>query len=248
LVRFVLSPLADRFHLESIDLTPILDHHRQARRDGGGDEQAFRASGLSHLLAIARLHLVLVGGFVFFAVRRALAKQTPLSNRSEENQSTEPSRPTRARVSQSPMRAQSSMFEAITGGSSGACLFYCDNAPPHGQFLKVHVASRVAVDTQRVLMRPEERSASGVRRGKAALSSGCKSHPANSLPPEAIGAVMEVTKWLKPSISVSRIGGSASGQAVTRVNAEQASKRTTCRPTRHPYRGRLIRLGRMSEA
>ena len=43
-----------------------------------------------------------------------------------------------------------------------------------------------------------------------------------SLQPEAIGAVMEVTKWLKPSISVSRIGDSASVQAVTRVNAEQA--------------------------
>ena len=37
---------------------------------------------------------------------------------------------------------------------------------------------------------------------------------------------MEVTKWLKPSISVSRIGGSASVQAATQVNAEQASKRT----------------------
>jgi hypothetical protein len=34
---------------------------------------------------------------------------------------------------------------------------------------------------------------------------------------------MEVTKWLKPSISVSRIGGSASVQAATRVNAEQFS-------------------------
>ena len=33
------------------------------------------------------------------------------------------------------------------------------------------------------------------------------------LQPEAIGAVMEVTKWLKPSISVSRIGDSASVQA-----------------------------------
>ena len=43
-----------------------------------------------------------------------------------------------------------------------------------------------------------------------------------TLQPEAIGAVMEVTKWLKPSISVSRIGDSASVQAVTRVNAEQA--------------------------
>ena len=35
-------------------------------------------------------------------------------------------------------------------------------------------------------------SASGVRRDKAALSSGCKPHPANSLQPEAIGAVMEM--------------------------------------------------------
>ncbi|MGA8771874.1 MAG: hypothetical protein WB610_16075 [Rhodomicrobium sp.] len=31
-----------------------------------------------------------------------------------------------------------------------------------------------------------------VRRAKAALSSGCKPHPANSLPPEATGAVMEM--------------------------------------------------------
>ena len=45
-----------------------------------------------------------------------------------------------------------------------------------------------------------------VRRDKAALSSGCKSHPAKSLQPEATGAVMEVTKWLKPSDSGSRIG------------------------------------------
>jgi hypothetical protein len=54
---------------------------------------------------------------------------------------------------------------------------------------------------------------------------------------------MEETKWLKPSVSVSRIGDSASVQAVTRVNAEQASKRTMRRPTRQPFRGRLIRLG-----
>jgi len=38
----------------------------------------------------------------------------------------------------------------------------------------------------------------GVRRAKAAFLSGCKSHPAMLLQPEAIGAVMEVTKWLKP--------------------------------------------------
>jgi hypothetical protein len=48
---------------------------------------------------------------------------------------------------------------------------------------------------------------------------------------------MEVTKWLKPSISVSRIGDSASAQAETRVNAEQTSKRTMRRPTRQPFRG-----------
>jgi hypothetical protein len=58
---------------------------------------------------------------------------------------------------------------------------------------------------------------------------------------------MEVTKWLKPSISVSRIGDSASVQAATRVNAKQASKRTMCGPTRLPYRGRLKWLGEMSE-
>jgi len=52
---------------------------------------------------------------------------------------------------------------------------------------------------------------------------------------------------LKPSISVSRIGDSASVQAATRVNAVQASKRTMCRPTRLPFRGRLTRLGGMSE-
>jgi hypothetical protein len=59
---------------------------------------------------------------------------------------------------------------------------------------------------------------------------------------------MEVTKWLKPSISVSRIGDSASVQAATRVNAEQSSKRTMRRSTRQPFRGRLIRLDEMSEA
>src|SRR6201997_5092958 len=68
------------------------------------------------------------------------------------------------------------------------------------------------------------------------------------LQPEAIGAVMEETKWLKPSISVSRIGDSASVQAATRVNAEQSSKRTMRRSTRQPFRGRLIRLDEMSEA
>src|SRR5580692_5195229 len=58
---------------------------------------------------------------------------------------------------------------------------------------------------------------------------------------------MEATKCLKPSGSGSRIGDRASVQAATRVNAEQASKRSMCRPTRQPFRGRLIRPGEMSE-
>ena len=41
---------------------------------------------------------------------------------------------------------------------------------------------------------------------------------------------------------------SASVQAVTRVNAEQASKGTMHRPTRQPFRGRLTRLGEVGEA
>jgi hypothetical protein len=62
------------------------------------------------------------------------------------------------------------------------------------------------------------------------------------LQPEASGAVTEVTKWLKPSDSDSQIGDSASVQTVTRVNAEQASKRSMRRPTRLPFRGGLISL------
>ena len=52
---------------------------------------------------------------------------------------------------------------------------------------------------------------------------------------------MEETKWLKPSVSEPRFGGSASVQAGTRVNAEQTSKRTMPGPTRSPIRGRLVR-------
>src|SRR6266513_2039091 len=44
-------------------------------------KQAFRNSGLSHLLAIAGLHLGLVGGFVFFTVRGGLALIPPLALR-----------------------------------------------------------------------------------------------------------------------------------------------------------------------
>jgi hypothetical protein len=52
------------------------------------------------------------------------------------------------------------------------------------------------------------------------------------LQPEATGAIVEVTKRLKPSMKrVTKYGDSASVQAVTRVNAEQASKTTMRGPT-----------------
>ena len=47
--------------------------------------------------------------------------------------------------------------------------------------------------------------------------------------------------------AVTKYGDGASVQAVTRVNAEQASKRTMRGPTRNPNRGRLIRLGKRAE-
>jgi hypothetical protein len=68
------------------------------------------------------------------------------------------------------------------------------------------------------------------------------------LQPEATGATVEVTKRLKPSVKrATKYGGSASVQAVTQVNAEQASKRSMRGPTRLPYRGRLIRLGKRAD-
>ena len=66
-----------------------------------------------------------------------------------------------------------------------------------------------------------ERTYSDVRFGCAPCKGGAfqwvQAPPGKSLQPEATGAVMEVTKWLKPSVSVSRIGDSASVQAVTRA-------------------------------
>ena len=58
---------------------------------------------------------------------------------------------------------------------------------------------------------------------------------------------MEETKCLKPSGNGHDFGDRASVQAATRVNAEQTSKRTMCRPIRTWNRGRLTRLGETSE-
>src|SRR6266851_303692 len=54
-----------------------------------------------------------------------------------------------------------------------------------------------------------------------------------SLQPVAIGAAVEVTKLPKPSMERVALGDSASRQAVTRVNAEQASKHSMWEPTQH---------------
>jgi hypothetical protein len=60
---------------------------------------------------------------------------------------------------------------------------------------------------------------------------------------------MEVTKWLKPSgKGVTKYGDSASVQAVTRVNAEQASKRSMRRPTQLLLLGKADTTGWMSNA
>ena len=54
----------------------------------------------------------------------------------------------------------------------------------------------------------------GVRRSKAALFQWVKAPPGEMLQPEATGAVMEVTKWLKPSgKACHEYGDSASVQA-----------------------------------
>src|SRR5208337_4660478 len=55
------------------------------------------------------------------------------------------------------------------------------------------------------------------------------------LQPVAIGAAVEVTKLPKPSMQRVASGDSASRQAVTRVNAEQASKRTMWEPTQQMH-------------
>jgi hypothetical protein len=51
---------------------------------------------------------------------------------------------------------------------------------------------------------------------------------------------MEVTKWLKPSESASRIGDGASVQAVTRVNAEQAVRPDAAWQGIHAFRERAL--------
>src|ERR1700746_3056758 len=90
-------------------------------------------------------------------------------------------------------------------------------------------------------------SALGVRREKAALSSGCESHPANA--PAGSNRSSYGGDEIAEAFGkrVTKYGDSASVQAATRVNAEQTSKRSMRRPTRQPFRGRLIRQGERAE-
>src|SRR5260370_17419568 len=69
-------------------------------------------------------------------------------------------------------------------------------------------------------------------------TAGRKTRPGTgSLPPVAIGAVVEATKPLKPPVERVALGDSASLQVVTRVNAEQASKLIMQEPP-HRYLGK----------
>ena len=61
----------------------------------------------------------------------------------------------------------------------------------------------------------------GVRRVKAAFLSGCKSHPAILLQPEAIGAVMEVTKWLGNLAMFANCERTAKAEKLSRVMFSQ---------------------------
>jgi hypothetical protein len=73
----------------------------------------------------------------------------------------------------------------------------------------------------------------GVRREKAALSSGCKSHPAKMFQPEVVGTVMEVTKWLKPLMQPGTREGQAKrrGVAVTWAPPDGRGGNNQTKPT-----------------
>ena len=64
------------------------------------------------------------------------------------------------------------------------------------------------------------------------------------LQPEATGATMEVTKSLKPLVKrVTTYGDSASVQAVTRVNAEQALEKDDARADPTAISGKAATTG-----
>ncbi len=71
-----------------------------------------------------------------------------------------------------------------------------------------------------------------VRRGKALLSGGCESHPTTVAPVgSSQGGSWRQRNGLKHLGRRAALGGSATMQAGTRVNAEQASKQSMWKPT-----------------
>ena len=74
-------------------------------------------------------------------------------------------------------------------------------------------------------------------------SSGCESHPATRRSRRHhLERFKEVTNWTEALQEKASVGKSASMQAVTRVNVEQASKRVMWEPTRLNYgEGRGLR-------
>jgi hypothetical protein len=84
----------------------------------------------------------------------------------------------------------------------------------------------------------------GVRREKAALFQSVQVPTRRRLQPEATGAAMEVTKLHGVHL---RYGLHTRAATVFRDTLSEgfsyASKRSMRRPTRQPFRGRLIRLG-----
>jgi len=83
------------------------------------------------------------------------------------------------------------------------------------QFLKLALCDRLAGERPTTgRTRCDPTSVQGVRRAEAALSSGCKPHPATA--PAGSNRSSHGGN-VKPSISVSQTGDSASVQAATRV-------------------------------
>jgi len=70
-----------------------------------------------------------------------------------------------------------------------------------------------------------------VRREKVSFFSGCNSHPATVVPAGSNRSGGGGNETAEAFDAKDRMGGSASRQAVTRVNTEQASKRVMWEPT-----------------
>ena len=80
-----------------------------------------------------------------------------------------------------------------------ATIFPASTSPPAKELVE-NISSAAAANQYRSSGVTPRTAINGVRRDKAALSSGCEARPPKSLPLEVLGAGMEVTKCPKPSI------------------------------------------------